>query len=110
MGMQVLARALKGAALNITPEDQREAYLADSNEDYGNDVFRITDVQSIDCWYGYIYTQNRSPYRLRETLQPELTGLEVVWPLQDPDQDTVEIDIPAGHDHIVILRRTQRSC
>lgn len=106
MGMQVLARALKGAALELTPEDQRDAYLADSNEDYGSDVIRVTDVQSIDCWYGFIYTQNRSPYRLKETLCPELTGLEVVWPQPTSDSEYIELDIPAGHDHIIILKRT----
>ena len=54
--MKVLAKALKWAALEITSEDQREAYLADNNQDYGDRVFRVTDVESIDCWYGYIYT------------------------------------------------------
>ena len=55
MGMQVLARALKGAAMTISPPDTRQTYL-EENEDYGTDVFRVSDVQSIDCWYGYIYT------------------------------------------------------
>ena len=53
--MQVLARALKGAAVNISPVESRQTYL-EENEDYGTDVFRVSDVESIDCWYGYIYT------------------------------------------------------
>ena len=83
--MQILARAFKGAALNLTPEDQRQFNL-EENEDYGSDVFRVSDVESIDCWYGYIYTQNNSPYRLQETVRPQLSGLEVVWPQIEPDQ------------------------
>ena len=110
VGMQTLSKALKNAALEIPAEDQREVYLADNDEGYGDKVFRVTDVESIDCWYGYIYTQNGSPFRLRETLQPELTGLEVVWPESEPDKDCIEVDIPAFNDHIIILRRNSRSC
>ena len=99
--------------MTISPPDQRQTYL-EENEDYGEDVFRVSDVQSIDCWYGYIYTQNNSPYRLQETVRPQLTGLEVVWPPTTPsDEDgeiDIEIDVPSGGDHIIILKRTMGSC
>ena len=62
-GMQILARALKGAAMTLSPEESRQTYLED-NEDYGTDVIRVSDVESLDCWYGYIYTRNNSAYRL----------------------------------------------
>ena len=78
--MQVLSRALKSAAMSLSPVETRQTYLED-NEDYGGDVIRISDVESLDCWYGYIYTLNNSPYRLKETLKPQLTGLEVVYPM-----------------------------
>ena len=82
-GMQVFSRALKSAAMSLSPVEARQTYLED-NEDYGGDVIRISDVESLDCWYGYIYTLNNSPYRLKETLKPQLTGLEVVYPMQEP--------------------------
>ena len=38
-----------------------------------------------------IYTKNESPYRLKETLRPQLEGIEVVYPsIQGED---IELDI-----------------
>ena len=54
-GMQVLARAMKNAAMTLSPEDLRTPYL-EENEDYKNDVIRVSDVETLECWYGYIYT------------------------------------------------------
>ena len=108
-GMMILARALKGCAMNLTPLDQRTTYL-EENEDYGKDVIRISDVESVNCWYGYIYTRNESPYRLQETVRPSLNGLEVVWPPLPPGEEDIEIDVAAGSDHVIILRRTAPSC
>ena len=71
-------------------------------------VYRITDVECLDCWYGFIYTANNSPYKLKETIRPTLEGLEVVWPATD-DGD-IEFSIEAGGDHVVILKRTEGSC
>ena len=56
------------------PASERQTYLAE-DENYGTDVFRVTDIDplrniALDCWYGYIYTRNESPYRLQETLRP----------------------------------------
>ena len=74
-------------------------------------MYRISDVESLGCWYGYIYTKNGSKYDLRETLRPNLQGLEVVSPeLTGEEGIDVELDLPAGEDHIVILRRTESSC
>lgn len=70
----------------------------------------MTDVEALDCWYGYIYTKNDSPYRLRETVRPQLEGLEVAWPVQPDGVDDIEIDLAAGCDHVIILRRTSPSC
>ena len=55
LGMQYLSKAFKFAAKNIAPEDSHQYYLED-NEDYGNDVMRISDVECLNCWYGFIYT------------------------------------------------------
>ena len=108
-GMQYLAKALKHAAQTVSPADSQQHYLED-NEDYGENVVRISDVESIDCWYGYIYTKNDSPYRLKETLRPQLEGLEVVYPKIGDGGEEFELDISAGDDHIIILRRTENSC
>ena len=47
----------------------RDIYLKD-NQDYNNDVWRISDVESLNCYYGFIYTRNESKYRLKETVRP----------------------------------------
>ena len=55
-----------------------------------------------------IFTKNESPYRLKETLRPQLEGIEVVYPkLQGED---VELDIPAGGEQVIILRRVEDRC
>ena len=54
-GMQYLAKALKHAAKTRAPVESRQTYL-EENEDYGTDVIRISDVECLDCWYGFIYT------------------------------------------------------
>ena len=46
----------------------------------------------LKCWYGFIYTDNRSPYTLEETMKPRLDGLEVIYPL-DAANDHLEIVI-----------------
>jgi hypothetical protein len=46
-----------------------------------SDVFRILDVSSTGCWYGYFYTKNESSYTLKEKFTPALEGAEVAWPI-----------------------------
>ena len=70
-------------------------------------------IESLPCWYGYIYTQNQSAHRLQETLRPELEGLEVMYPFENRGGQTsqdIELDLPADEDHIVILRRSNAEC
>lgn len=60
-------------------------------------MYRISDVESLGCWYGYIYTMNASKYELRETLRPNLEGLEVVMPAPTGEEGLdVELEVPAG--------------
>ena len=108
-GMQCLERAMKNAAKTVRPqpneskadaqarfEESKQFYLTE-NEDYADEVFRISDVESLGCWYGYIYTKNNSKYDLRETLRPNLEGLEVVSPELGGDEGIdVELELPAG--------------
>jgi len=90
-GMQYLAKALKHAAKTRTDQEAIQHYLNES-EDYGNDVYRISDVECLNCWYGFVYTANNSKYELLETVRPQLEGLEVVYPDLVDDTD-VEISI-----------------
>lgn len=106
-GIEYLEKALKHAARTKTPEEEKQYYLED-NPDYGTKVHRISDVQGLNCWYGYIYTCNNSEHELTETIRPALEGLEVVHPKMD-DED-IEFSIAPKQEHIVILRRYQDSC
>ena len=107
VGIKILQKALKNVAEHKVPESVRENYL-EENPDYSTDVYRVTDVESLDCYYGFIYTKNNSKYRLKETVRPHLKGLEINYPKVE-GQD-VEIDIPPGGDHIIILRRIGDRC
>ena len=92
-GMDILIKTLKNVAQTKIPQDEREFYLGD-NEDYGDMVYRVSDVEASECWYGFIYTNNQSPYRLKEIITPQLKGLEVIYP---PNcKENVKLDIPAG--------------
>ena len=90
----------------------RDIYLKD-NQDYNNDVWRISDVESLNCYYGFIYTRNESKYRLKETVRPQIKGLEINYPIPKEDEDVgieIEIDIQPGQDHLVVLRRVDDQC
>ena len=78
-GILYLEKALKHAAVTMTPQDDLQYYLEDT-ADYGMDVVRISNVECLNCWYGFIYTRNDSQYRLTETMRPTLEGLEVIYP------------------------------
>lgn len=110
-GMEYLAAAFKYHARTEAPEESRELYLSD-HPDYGEDVLRVQDIESLPCWYGYIYTQNSSPHTLSETLRPQVEGLDVIYPTAAAGGDSpdIELAIPSQGDHIVILRRTQPEC
>ena len=104
--MKCLSKALKHAALTVSPQTARETYLQD-DPNYGSDVLRIQDIESLPCWYGFVYTQNNSQHTLSETLSLELEGLVVDYPRDCVGQTDLNISVPAGEDHIVILRRNQ---
>ena len=105
-GMQILEMALKHAA-KTKSQSERKYWLQDSSK-YGTNVYRVTDVECLDCWYGFIYTANESGHVLRERLTPELTGLEVVFP--PLTNGYLDYELNPGHDMIIILRRTNGSC
>ena len=104
--MEYLAKAFKHAANTKNLEVQ---YYLEENDEYGRDVTRISDVEALNCWYGFIYTKNSSQYAMTETMRPNLQGLEVAYPELVDEQD-INFTIQPGEDHIVILRRTENSC
>ena len=54
-GMDLLALALKHAAMNLTGKEKREKYLA-NRPDY-SEVIRVQDIGDVTkCCYGFIYT------------------------------------------------------
>ena len=115
-GYECFGKALKHHAQTFSSENAREHYLAD-NPDFGKDVMRIQDIKSLPCGYGYIYTKNSSDKGLHETLSPVLNGFSVIFPIEPNASDDsersasdIEIKVPAGEDHIVILRKEQENC
>ena len=111
LGLQYLEKAFKHAAKKLaTVKDCGDFYLKD-NPDYAESVFRLCDVESLNCYYGFIYTSNKSKYNLSETLRPRLEGLEVVLPeLKGENGTDIDLEIPPGGDHVIILRRVAPSC
>ena len=82
----------------------------EDDPDYGKSVMRVQDVTGLDCWYGFIMTQNNSKYPLRELCLPELTGLEAIYPPDMQDDGTFNLSIAPKSDHIIILRRNDPNC
>ena len=77
--MEHLAQALKHAAMHHTSDEKKVKYLAE-RPDY-KDVIRVQDLDILQCWYGFIFTRNCSPYTLEEDMTPRLEGFEVVYPV-----------------------------
>ena len=62
-GIQCLVEAFKDAARRSNNEP--DYYLHD-NPDYANNVYRVSDIEGLNCWYGYVYTANNSKHVLKE--------------------------------------------
>ena len=67
-GMMILSRSLKHAAMNLSPPEKKVKYLED-RPDY-NKVIRVQDLDQLNCWYGFIYTNNLSSHTLEEEMKP----------------------------------------
>lgn len=57
------------------------------------------------CRIGFVYTSNESKHLLSETLKLNLKGAEVLWPAAP--ENTYELELAAGTDHISIFRATE---
>jgi hypothetical protein len=73
----VLAKTLKFVALNKVDESNKN-YPYENEEDYGQKVYRINDINASKCWYGFSYLKNDSSFTIKENALPELRGFEVI--------------------------------
>ena len=109
-GLEILKKAFKGAAITRTSEETHSRYLKTSRPDYEN-VLRICSLDALECWYGFIFTKNESPYKLSETLSLQLEGLQVVCAdsqviTNEESKSKIKLEIQPNDDHMIILRRT----
>ena len=81
--MQLLAESFANYARN-KPLSDKMFYLLDEKSEYSDSVYRVKESE-LKCWYRYIFTQNDSEYRFKETIKPQLYGLEVVYPGKSED-------------------------
>ena len=90
-------------ARNKSPQELRKNYIK-NREEYQNCI-RIQDLDSLNCWYGYIYTLNDSPYILRDNVMLEVKGIDAIEPIGfQPNQETM-LEIESQGEHLIILRR-----
>ena len=78
-GREVLKQSIKNYARNKAPQDKRRNFV-ENQEEYSNCI-RIEDIESLNCWYGYIYTFNDSAYTLRDKVVLEAPGIDAIEPI-----------------------------
>ena len=110
LGFSYFVRACKDAAITMSPIKPREYYLQSSPQN-GADVFRVSDLETLECRYGYIYTENNSQTPIQETMNFQLQGLEIVYPEIQTNQaegenseEVVEVSVEPHNSHIIIFR------
>lgn len=54
--------------MNLSSPEKKVKYLED-RPDY-NKVIRVQDLDQLNCWYGFIYTNNLSSHTLEEEMKP----------------------------------------
>jgi len=107
-GHESFAKCLKRLAQTYSSEKGTRNHYCERIEDYGKDVYKAAEMsKATGCRIGYLYTNNSSKHTLSETLKLNLKGAEILWP---PAHDnTYELELPAGKDHIAIFRATEDS-
>ena len=94
--------------MTLSPPEKKVRYL-EERPDY-QDVVRVQDLDILNCWYGFIYTNNASPYTLEEEMRPALEGLEVIYPEELSEDGKIDIKIEARDEHVIVLRRNSNQC
>ena len=70
-GLEVLTKTLKDVAVNKVDHKHRKFPHSD-NEDYGNQMYRVTNIDASKCWYGFNFIHNGSQHPYKEMVNPEL--------------------------------------
>jgi len=103
-GIEVLSKTLKHLALTKVDESEK-SYPYANDDDYGQNVYLISNLDASKCWYGFSYLRNDSNYPIKEIAKPELDGLEIVG-----KTEPFVNEAGAGADDITILRRVKGDC
>lgn len=68
------------------------------------EAYKLINLEAGELWFGYIYCNNTSRRAFKEIITPKLVGLEIVG--KEMVNGKVELNVGAGSDDIIILRRT----
>lgn len=96
-GELYLANGLKFAAKSAANKSYRN-YYRQSDPEYGQQIYRISDPKTNVGFYGFCYRKNESRYTSTETLTLTLNELEFVG------EHESNVEIPSGGDHILVVR------
>lgn len=100
-GKENLANALKKIA-SASKNTQFRNFYRESDLEYGNKLYRVSDPSTNIGYYGFCYRRNDSAYTSNEKLCLKLSGLRFVT-----QNETDFIEIPSGGDHIFVIRNEE---
>ena len=87
-GFKIFHHSLLRFYKNKAPEEKPEniLYFAEENPLYGQDLY--TNIDTLDCWYGYIYICNKSKHQALclFRLDENFKNCNLVYP-QDSEED-----------------------
>ena len=105
-GVSYLAKMFQGLAVNHIG-DEHKVKFQETNADYSNNVRITGDNGGVDAPLRIIYTENNSEYVYKQGFTfTRLEGAEVVFPKNLAVNEQLNIEIPAGGNHIMVLRNT----
>lgn len=97
-GRDYLREALKLEGKH-TKNKQHRQYYRESDAEYGQQVYRVSDPSTNVGYYSFVYRANNSRYGSTEKFKLSLTGLDFVGYVEE-DFETIE----SGTDNIIVMR------
>ena len=97
-GRQYLRQALKTEGKH-TKNKQYRNYYRESDAEYGQQVYRVSDPNTSVGFYSFVYRANQSRFGSTEKFNLTLTGLDFVGYVEE-DFETIE----SGSDNIIVMR------
>jgi len=73
---------------------------------YGENVYKVTDLNGSGCWWAYHYVKNDCGKTLNQVTTPALKNMAVVNYPAGPITEIVQ----SGDDSIILIRRTEGAC